>query len=33
MTHFGLPLDIMVLAGVGIVFLGLGAYSFSKIQL
>jgi ABC-2 type transport system permease protein len=33
MTHFGLPLDILVLAGVGIVFLGLGAYSFSKIQL
>jgi len=33
MTHFGLPLDIMVLAGAAIVFLGLGAYSFSKIQL
>jgi ABC-2 type transport system permease protein len=33
MTHFGLPLDIMVLAAVAIVFLGLGAYSFSKIQL
>jgi ABC-2 type transport system permease protein len=33
MTHFGLPLDITVLAGVAIVFLGLGAYSFSKIQL
>ena len=33
MTHFGLPLDIMVLTGVAIVFLGLGAHSFSKIQL
>jgi ABC-2 type transport system permease protein len=33
MTHFGLPLDLTVLAGVAIVFLGLGAYSFSKIQL
>jgi ABC-2 type transport system permease protein len=32
-THFGLPLDLTVLAGVAVVFLGLGAYSFSKIQL
>jgi ABC-2 type transport system permease protein len=33
MTHFGLPLDLAVLAAVAVVFLGLGAYSFSKIQL
>lgn len=33
MTHFGLPLDLGVLAAVAVVFLGLGAYSFSKIQL
>jgi ABC-2 type transport system permease protein len=33
MTHFGLPLDLGVLAGVAVVFMGLGAYSFSKIQL
>jgi ABC-2 type transport system permease protein len=33
MSHFGLPLDLGVLLGVAIVFLGLGAYSFSKIQL
>jgi ABC-2 type transport system permease protein len=32
-THFGWSLDIAVLAGVAAVFLGLGAYSFSKIQL
>jgi ABC-2 type transport system permease protein len=32
-THFGLPLDLGVLAAVAVVFLGLGAYSFSKIQL
>jgi len=32
-THFGLPLDFGVLAAVAVVFLGLGAYSFSKIQL
>ncbi len=33
MTHFGLPLDLAVLAGVAVAFLGFGAYSFSKIQL
>lgn len=33
MTHFGLPLDLAVLAGVALLFLSLGAYSFSKIQL
>jgi ABC-2 type transport system permease protein len=32
-AHFGLALDTAVLAGVGIVFVLLGAYSFSKIQL
>jgi ABC-2 type transport system permease protein len=32
-THFGLPLDLGVLAAVAVVFLALGAYSFSKIQL
>lgn len=32
-THFGLPLDLGVLVAVAIVFLTLGAYSFSKIQL
>jgi ABC-2 type transport system permease protein len=32
-AHFGLPLDLGVLAAVAVVFLGLGAYSFSKIQL
>ncbi len=33
MTHFGLPLDFGVLTAVAVVFLGRGAYSFSKIQL
>ncbi|HEU4623448.1 MAG TPA: ABC transporter permease [Steroidobacteraceae bacterium] len=33
MTHFGLALDLGVLAAVAVVFLALGAYSFSKIQL
>jgi ABC-2 type transport system permease protein len=33
MTHFGLTTDLTVLAVVGAVFIGLGAYSFSKIQL
>lgn len=33
MTHFGLALDVGVLAGVAVLFLALGAYSFSKIQL
>jgi ABC-2 type transport system permease protein len=32
-THFGLGLDLIVLTAVAIVFLLLGAYSFSKIQL
>jgi ABC-2 type transport system permease protein len=32
-SYFGLPLDLAVLVGVAVVFLGLGAYSFSKIQL
>jgi ABC-2 type transport system permease protein len=32
-THFGWSLDIGVLAAVAAVFLGVGAYSFSKIQL
>jgi ABC-2 type transport system permease protein len=32
-SYFGLPLDLAVLTGVAVVFLGLGAYSFSKIQL
>jgi ABC-2 type transport system permease protein len=33
MAHFGLATDLTVLAAVGAVFIGLGAYSFSKIQL
>ena len=32
-THFGLPLDLTVLAAISVLFLGVGAYSFSKIQL
>jgi ABC-2 type transport system permease protein len=32
-AHFGLPLDLAVLAVVAAVFLSLGAYFFSKIQL
>jgi ABC-2 type transport system permease protein len=31
-SHFGLATDALVLFGVAWVFLGLGAYSFSKIQ-
>jgi len=33
LTHFGLTFDMTVLAAVGVVFVLLGAYSFSKIQL
>jgi ABC-2 type transport system permease protein len=32
MTHFGLPLDLTVLAVTGVLFLVLGAVSFSRIQ-
>jgi ABC-2 type transport system permease protein len=32
-SHFGMGLDTVVLCGVASVFLALGAYSFSKIQL
>ncbi len=32
-THFGMGLDAVVLCGIAILFLVLGAYSFSKIQL
>jgi len=32
-SHFGMGLDVLVLCGVALLFLGLGAYSFSKIQL
>ena len=32
-THFGVGLDLVVLAAVAVAFLVLGAYSFSKIQL
>jgi ABC-2 type transport system permease protein len=32
-SHFGAATDAAVLAGVASVFLGLGAYSFSKIQI
>ncbi len=32
-THFGVTLDIVVLLGVGTVFLWLGSYLFSRIQL
>jgi ABC-2 type transport system permease protein len=31
-THFGLVLDISVLAGIAILFLALGSYFFSKIE-
>lgn len=33
MSHFGAATDAAVLCGVATVFLGLGAYSFSKIQI
>jgi ABC-2 type transport system permease protein len=33
MTHFGIATDLGVLAAVGSVFLVLGAYSFSRIQI
>ena len=33
MSHFGAATDAAVLCGVASVFLGLGAYSFSKIQI
>jgi ABC-2 type transport system permease protein len=32
MTHFGLPLDLTVLAVTSVLFLALGAFSFSRIQ-
>jgi ABC-2 type transport system permease protein len=32
LSHFSLPLDAAVLAGVAAVFVGLGAWSFSRIQ-
>ena len=32
-SHFGMGVDTLVLAAVAVVFLLLGAYSFSKIQL
>ncbi|HTY40150.1 MAG TPA: ABC transporter permease [Candidatus Paceibacterota bacterium] len=32
-SHFGLPLDLTVLAGVMVVLLGIGSYLFSKIQI
>lgn len=32
-VHFGIPLDLAVLCGFTIVFLGLGSYFFSKIQI
>lgn len=31
--HFGLPVDIMVLSAMIVIFLGLGSYLFSKIQI
>ena len=31
-THFGLPLDIAVLLGVGVLFVTAGAWRFSKIE-
>lgn len=33
MPHFGMSLDLAVLAGFTIVFLGLGSYFFTKIQI
>jgi ABC-2 type transport system permease protein len=32
MAHFPLTLDLAVLAGMTIIFLGLGSYFFSKIE-
>ncbi len=32
-THFGLSIDILVLAIITLIFLGLGSYFFSKIQI
>ncbi|MFA7309852.1 MAG: ABC transporter permease, partial [Candidatus Paceibacterota bacterium] len=31
-THFGLVLDLSVLAAITVLFLGLGSYFFSKIE-
>jgi len=31
-THFGIPLDIAVLLGVGVLFVAFGAWRFSKIE-
>ncbi len=31
-THFGILLDITVLLGVGVLFVALGAWRFSKIE-
>ena len=31
-SHFGMALDIAVLAGIALVFLGLGSYFFTRIQ-
>ena len=32
-SHFGLSIDILVLSGFTLVFLALGSYSFSKVQI
>ncbi len=31
-THFGIPLDIAVLLSVGVFFVALGAWRFSRIE-
>jgi ABC-2 type transport system permease protein len=32
-SHFGLGVDLAVLAGVAVLFIALGAHSFSKIEI
>jgi len=32
-SHFGLTIDLLVLSGVSILFLSIGSYLFSKIQI
>jgi len=32
-THYGLSLDILVLSGITVLFIGAGSYLFSKIQI
>ena len=31
-SHYGLPLDLAVLSGVTVIFIGIGSYLFSRVQ-